>query len=511
MSDAGAALLTRAPHFAWFCKEFLQHSIDVFDGLPVELEPWQLSIFEEALTLEEDGAFLWRSIAIVLPRKNGKTTLLAAYALYRLLYDGGMPEILLAAASDKQAGRLFEGVTSFIRRSPRLQEVLVVRDYIGEIARRDGEGKILRMSSSPERLHGYNPSLVICDEVAQWVTPSLRKAWAALTTGGGARAGAQTFTISTAGEGHQRAESILGRMIDGNEADGDVERRGALTISRNHAAQTLVFNYAAKTTSKDDLAAIKEANPASWITEKFLARQAANPELTEAEFLQLHACVWAEGESQWLSADHWKARHQPRARLKPGDLIALGFDGARVYDSTALVACRLTDLTIFPLHVWERPGGVSEWEVPVQQVNDLLASAMSTYRVARGYFDPPYWQTDIDRWFLEYGEPAVMKFPTFSTPRITAAAERFRVDTLTNVLSHAGEPVWSKTLARHVANARRTPVGVNGYKLEKPGKRAEDKIDAALAAILAYEAAADAIADGALSRRKSRRLIPLSD
>jgi len=104
-----------------------------------------------------------------------------------------MPEILLAAASDKQAGRLFEAVVAMVRRSPWLNESLTIRAYVGEIERKDGEGKILRMSSSPERLHGYNPSLVICDELAQWTTPTLRKAWAALTTGGGARTAAQTF------------------------------------------------------------------------------------------------------------------------------------------------------------------------------------------------------------------------------------------------------------------------------------------------------------------------------
>lgn len=51
-----------------------------------------------------------------------------------------------------------------------------MRDYVGEIVREDGRGRILRMASDPARLYGYNPTLVVCDEVAQWVTPIL-SAW----------------------------------------------------------------------------------------------------------------------------------------------------------------------------------------------------------------------------------------------------------------------------------------------------------------------------------------------
>ncbi|MFT4034515.1 MAG: terminase large subunit [Patulibacter sp.] len=504
-----AAVATRAPHFSWFCQTYLQHSIGRrFVGRPVEFEPWQEEFWTEALTVDQAGMYLWLSIALVLPRKNGKTTMLAAYALYRLLYDEDQPEILLAASSDKQAGRLFDSVVAFIRRSPELQDLLVVRSYIGEIARRDGGGVILRMSSSPERLHGYNPSLVICDEVAQWTTPNLRKAWEALTTGGGAREDAQTFTISTAGEGHTRADGILGRLIDGNEREGEVERRGSLTISRNLDGQTLVFNYAAATTSRADIPAIKAANPAGWITTRFLARQAANPELSEAAFLQLHGCVWSEGDSQWIAADQWRSvvRGGADSALADGDVISLGFDGSRLYDATVLVACRLHDRLIVPLKCWERPYGAAGegWEVPADDVLDTLRDAHNRFRVARGYYDPPYWATDIDGWALEFGAKVVVKFPTASSSRMPAALQRFKTDVLTRTLGHNG----NKTMHRMVVNARMESTR-GGYKLVKPGKHPEDRIDGAVAAVLAYEAASDAIAAGGLKRKP--RLIAIPD
>lgn len=485
---------TRGADFAWWCEHKLEHSVDEFDGEPFVLEDWQRRFVDEALTVEDDGrSHRWRSVALVLPRKNGKTAILAAYALYRVMEDEGMPEVLLAAASDKQAGRLFDAAVAMVRRSQWLNERLTIRAYVGEIERKDGEGKILRMSSSPERLHGYNPSLVICDELAQWVTPTLRKAYAALTSGGGARKAAQTFSISTAGEAHQRLESILGRLIDGNEADGEVERHGALTISRNPAAQLLVFNYSAQTDDPSDTKAIKGANPASWITEEFLARQAANPELTKAEFLQLHACVWAQSDVQWIAPEVWKALAHPEKQLQGGDRIALGFDGAMFHDSTVLVACRLEDGFIAPLASWECPPGHAGegWEVPREAVDAELAEAMSTYEVVKAYFDPPYWQTDIARWHNEYGD-VVMEWPTASMSRIGPALERFGTDALRGAFSHSGDGM----LHRHVVNARTAPTR-GGYKLEKPGRASEEKIDGAIAAVLAYEARCDAVAEGA--------------
>jgi len=491
---------TRGPHFAWWCAHKLTQSIDQFAGEPMALEDWQQEIFDDVLSLDERHEPLWASVAIVLPRKNGKTTMLAAYALYRLLEDGGQPEILLAAASDKQAGRLFDAVVSFVRQSPDLSDRLTIRAYIGEIVRKDGGGKILRMSSSPERLHGYNPSLVICDEVAQWRTPNLRKAWEALTTGGGARKQPQTFTISTAGEASERHGGILGRIIDGNEQMGEVDRRDALTVSRNRAGKTIVFNWSARTVDPADTKAVKAANPASWITEEFLARQAANPELTTAAFLQLHACVWSDSEDQWFTLEQVEDA-AVGATLKDGDKIALGFDGSERDDATALIACRLSDRVLVPLHIWQQKDGDVDWEVPRDQVDVAVADAMSRYDVTFGYFDTPFWQSEIQRWQHEYGDDRVARWHT-GKPPFALALERFRTDMLTGVLHHNGD----RQFVQHIANARMALTRA-GYKIEKPRRGSRDKIDAATAATLAYEACCDAIASGKFERRRKRRAV----
>ena len=114
---------------------------------------------------------------------------------------------------------------------------------------------------------------------------------------------------------------------------------------------------------------------------------------------------------------------------------------------------------------------------------------MERYDVVRGYFDPPLWQTEIDGWAREYGDQAVMRCST-TRSRMKAATERFRTDLVAGRIAHAGD----ETLTRHVLNAQiRETRG--GYWLAKARPGSPDKIDAAVAAVLAYEARADALAE----------------
>ena len=469
-------------HFAEFAKTHLVQSEDVWEGKPLVFEQWQRRMLGEALAYDAEGWPVWRSVVIVAPRKQGKTATLAALALYRLLTDAGRPEILLAAPSDKVAGRLFDAASRFVRRSPELSRLLRVRDHVGEIVREDGEGIIYRLSSDPARLYGYGPTLVICDELAQWLTPNLRRAYAALTSGGGARSAPQVFTITTAGEASQRHDSILGRLLDAGLDADDVERQPGLTVCRMPEARTLVYEYAAPTTDPRDVKAMKLANPASWITEAFLARQAQDPELTDAQVLQLHGCVWASSSSTWIAPDAWAARADRERVIELGEKIVLGFDGSARRDATALVACTL-DGFVAPVKVWERPEGVSDWTVPREEVADVIERMIGGYDVLEVACDPFGWHADVQTWAANY-PGIVVEFPTNSRERMAAACDLFRSDVLEGELTHDGDPV----LARHVGHcvAKITPYGTVVTKTHPDSPR---KIDVAVAAVIAYDRA----------------------
>jgi len=467
---------------AKFCREYLLQSEDRWEGEPLVLEPWQRRLFGEALAFDDEGWPVWRSCAIVAPRKNGKTAMLAALSLYRLLTSAGRPEILLAAPSDKVAGRLFDAAARFVRHSLALSALVRVRDHAGELVREDGMGIVYRLSSDPSRLHGYNATHVVVDELAQWTTPNLRRAYAALTSGGGARSASQVFTITTAGEASQRHDSLLGKLLDAAGDAEDVERQPGRMIARLHEASTLVWGYEAPTADPRDVKAMKLANPASWITTDFLRRQAEDPELTDAQVLQLHGCVWAATDSTWIGPQEWASRAAVERGLRPGERIVLGFDGSYRRDATALVACTL-DGFLSPIAVWERPDHASpDWKVPRDEVDDAIADAMERFEVLELACDPPGWHAEIDGWRDTYGD-VVVEFATNVRSRMAPAVDRLRVAVLEGDATHDGDPV----LARHVGHCITKPTAAGPIITKETDAR---KIDAAVAAVVAFERAA---------------------
>ncbi len=487
MTLAEYAHATRGEHFAWWAEQYCEQSVDVFAGQPLVLEQWQREFFDEALAVDEDGNPVWSSVCAVLPRKQGKTTMLAAYAVWHCLEHDGSPEILLAASSDRQAGRLFEAVAAFVRRNDFLRSQFHVRDYAGEISRVDGQGKILRLSSDPERLHGYNPSLVIVDELHAWLAPRLRRAWAALTTAGGARKSAQVFTITTAGESHTRDSGILGRLIDGNERQSDVEKNGALTVSRNFAGRTLVWKYEATTTDPHDTKAVKAANPASWITEDYLAKQAANPELSPDEFLQLHACVWTDGSRRaWIQRAAWQSLEMPGLVVPDGAELFVGVDSALTDDTTAVAwAWRIPDSDRIGVkcHVIGARRGVACHELVAERTMDPRIAIEVIERLAKDHpirevaYDPNRFELAA-RMLDEKGFRVADAWGKRANQTRAWAALFDNVQT--GRIAHDGDLV----LAEHVTHAEAEHTEF-GWKVRKIRGQGLVKIDALVAAAIA--------------------------
>jgi phage terminase large subunit-like protein len=72
------------------------------------------------------------------------------------------------------------------------------------------------------------------------------------------------------------------------------------------------------------------------------------------------------------------------------------------------------------------------------------------------------------------------------------AVERFRTDVTARTLRYA----VNDTLTRHVLNAQVREARGGGYWLGKDRPGSGNRIDTAIAAVLAYEARADALASG---------------
>ena len=118
----------------WFDKDAAQLAMDFFPeclkhvkgekaGQPFELEKWQQSIVANLFGWKRpEGERRYRTCSIMVPRKNGKTTLVAGITTYVLFCDNEPgAEIYSAAADAKQAKLIFDQVKGMVKQEPQLE------------------------------------------------------------------------------------------------------------------------------------------------------------------------------------------------------------------------------------------------------------------------------------------------------------------------------------------------------------------------------------------------------
>jgi hypothetical protein len=215
------------------------------------------------------------------------------------------------------------------------------------------------------------------------------------------------------------------------------------------------------------------------------------------------------GSDVWLDLALWEQRKAPRV-VPDGTRIVVGFDGSDVDDWTALRA-EIPELgyqftpTYGPNRrptIWNPAdfGG----RIPRLEVKAAVAEVFGRYDVVRGYFDPPYWDTEVDEFAELFGEKKVIRWYTRRPVQMHDACERLKADVAKadSTFAHDGCPITSV----HVGNTRAAVRPANRYVLVKASQN--QKIDSCVTSILAHEAAGDVIAAG-LARRKRREVIAM--
>ena len=198
-------------------------------------------------------------------------------------------------------------------------------------------------------------------------------------------------------------------------------------------------------------------------------------------------------EDSWLSPQEWDrvANVDPDAALQPKEKIALGFDGSKSNDWTALVACRISDGMLFVVKVWDpaKYGG----EVPREDVDATVRSVFSKYDVCAFRADVKEFEAYIDQWGRAYKK----KIKVNASPNNPIAfdmrgqqkkfafdCERLEDAVIEQEVSHDG----NHTLRSHVLNAKRNPTSYDAISIRKVTKDSSKKIDAAVCAVLAFGA-----------------------
>ncbi|RRG07453.1 MAG: terminase large subunit [Lactobacillus sp.] len=203
--------------------EMLPHTKGEWEGKPFWLLPWQEQIIRDLFGIvTEDGFRQFRTAYIEIPKKQGKSELAAAIALY-LLYADHEPsaEVFSAAADRQQASIVYDVAKRMVEMTPGLGKRSKVMSASKRIVNYSNAGYYQVVSADVGGKHGFSISGLVFDEIHN--QPN-RKLWDVLTKGSGdARRQPLHVAITTAGtdrnsicfELHTKALDILaGRKND---------------------------------------------------------------------------------------------------------------------------------------------------------------------------------------------------------------------------------------------------------------------------------------------------------
>lgn len=203
--------------------ENLRHTKGKWAGKRFWLLPWQEQIIRDVFgVVKEDGNRQFLTAFVEIGKKNGKSELAAAVALY-LLYADNEPsaEVYGAAADRQQAAIVYSVAEEMVRQSPALMRRSKIMTAVKRIVNYSNAGFYQVLSAEVGTKHGLNVSGLVLDEVH--AQPN-RKLYDVLTKGSGdAREQPLFFLITTAGtekesicyELHTKAVDILaGRKVD---------------------------------------------------------------------------------------------------------------------------------------------------------------------------------------------------------------------------------------------------------------------------------------------------------
>lgn len=319
-----------AERIVQFFDEFIPHTTGPTAGQPFKLLDWQKEMLRTLFgwKRKKDGYRRFRKLFLLVPKKNGKSTLSAGLALYLTGFDGEFNAKVFCAATEKEQAKIvFDEAKTMIELSPALGEVFTVVKNCITCA--ETKSSFVPVSSDTKGRHGVNISGCICDEIH-----ALRDAelYEVLTRGSGAARKQPLFiAITTAGSDRN--------SIAYSEYEHALQVITDETVDEQLLA--VVFEPA-KTDDWRDPKVWAKVNPSMDVTlsEEFLEQECKlakqNPR-NENTFRKLHLNQWLSAVTRWLSTEDWSAaaRKYTEANLR-GKPAYGGLDLSCTQDLTAL-------------------------------------------------------------------------------------------------------------------------------------------------------------------------------
>ena len=315
-----------------FIENFCHHSEGRSDLLHLEL--WQKAIASAIFGIMDKttGYRQFREVFIIVARKNGKTLFAAAIAAYMTYVDGeyGAKVYFLAPKLD-QADLVYDAFYQIVQSDDELDSITKKRR--SDIYIKAFNTSVKKIAFNSKKSDGFNPQLVVNDEMEAWPGDQGLKQYEVMTSAMGARKQPLIISIATAG------------YVNDGIFDELFKRATAFLKGNSREKRLLPFIYMIDDIEKwDSIEELKKSNPnlgVSVSVEYYLEQIeiARNSISKKVEFMTKFCNIKQNSAVAWL--DYWdvmKCVHEEKPLSLEdfkGCYCVGGIDLSRTTDLTA--------------------------------------------------------------------------------------------------------------------------------------------------------------------------------
>lgn len=515
------------PQLIHWAETFLPHGPGDLQGLPLTFDNDVCRFVARQYALDEDGRKLYREAFYSRAKGCAKSELAGAEVVWEFIgpcrfdhwaepgevsywgyeYAPGEPVgrpvvspfIRVLATEEEQTGNTYDNVAFMLDTLNKGDHThLFPKIDIGrswQASTRvflEGGGEIRPSTAGAASKDGGKETFAVADETHLYVTGELRRMFQTVQRNTGKRKQSEPHLLQTSTMYAPGEDSIAERTHKAFE-------EGALPGVLFDHVQGPKVNLRHTNKLREALKISYGFRP--WIDYEALVALAQDPRTEESEVFRYWLNRPTVAENAWLDPESVKRC----VRLDGADFpaaktaITLGFDGSLTDDWTALVGTELISGHTFVIEFW-RPdyyGG----EIDPADVDDAVRWAFTQWNVVLMYADPAHWGSWVALWARELGDKIVREFWTHRETEMARATEEMHTAIVSGQITLADQP----TMRSHFLHCRRRRHAA-GTLVRKEHRGSANKIDIAVAAILAYAARNKALAAG-LGKRRSGKVV----
>lgn len=514
------------PQLIDWAECFLVHGPGDLQGEPLKLDNDFYHFVTRQYALDTDGRRIYGEAFLSRPKGCAKSEIAGIEVCWELLgpcrfdhwakdgevsywgyeYELGEPVgrpvvdpfIRCLATEEEQTGNTYDNVVFMLEHIQRNYAEYFPAIDLGRGAQTstrvylEGGGEVRPSTSGAESKDGGKETFAVADETHLYITNKLRKMFETVQRNTGKRKLSephmlQTSTMYAPGE-DSIAERTHRAFEDGTLKNVLFDHVQGPKVQLRH---TNKLREALKVSYRDR----------PWVDYEAIIRLAQDPRTAESDIYRYFLNRPTVSENAWLDPESVNAcvLFNSKNLPKKGSTITLGFDGSLSEDWTALVGCALQTGHLFIVDFWNPED--SDGEINPEDVDDAVRWAFKQWNVVLMYADPARWQGWLGFWARDLGVKVVREYWTHRETEMARSTLELNEAILTNQVTLEDQPM----LRVHITNAR-TRKHPAGTLIRKEHPKSANKIDIAMAAILAYAARNKALAAG-LGKRRSNRVV----